>query len=262
MTGLIDWCAGRARMVLAFVVISVTAGFVSYISLPKEGAPNIDIPVLYISVPLPGISAQDAERLIVKPLETEMRGVEGVKEMTGIATEGHASILLEFDFGWDKAAVLADVRDKVDRAEAEFPDDAEEARVFEVNLSQFPVVTVSLSGSAPERTLVKLAKDLQREIEAVPSVLEVDLTGHRDEMIEVIIDPLRLESYNVTTADLLQVVDRNNILVPAGAVESGTASFSVSVPGAFETIADVNNLPIKVSGDRIVRLKDVATIRR
>ncbi|MEL6476552.1 MAG: efflux RND transporter permease subunit [Pseudomonadota bacterium] len=262
MTGLIDWCASRARMVLAFVVISVAAGLVSYLSLPKEGAPNIDIPVLYISVPLPGISALDAERLIVKPLETEMRGVEGVKEMTGVATEGHASILLEFDFGWDKAAVLADVRDKLDRAKAEFPADAEEPRITEVNLSQFPILTVSLAGAAPERTLVKLAKDLQREIEAVPSVLEVTLNGHRDEMIEVEIDPLRLESYNVTTGDLLNVVDRNNMLVAAGAVESGTASFSVSVPGAFETISDVTNLPVKVSGDRIVRLQDVATIRR
>ena len=262
MTGLVTWCVERARMVLAFVVISVAAGFISYVSLPKEGAPNIDIPVLYVSVPLPGISALDAERLIVKPLELEMRGVEGLKEMTGTAMEGHASILLEFDFGWDKAAILADVRDKLDRAKAEFPSDAEEPRVFEVNLSQFPIITVSISGDAPERTMVKLAKDLQREIEAVASVLEVSLQGHRDEMIEVEIDPLRLESYNVTTSDLLNVVDRNNLLVAAGAVESGSASFSVSVPGSFETISDVVNLPVKVSGDRVVRLKDVADIRR
>ncbi|MEM7505470.1 MAG: efflux RND transporter permease subunit [Pseudomonadota bacterium] len=262
MTGIIDWCSERARMVLAFVVISVAAGIISYISLPKEGAPNIDIPVLYISVPLPGISAIDAERLIVKPLETEMRGIEGLEEMTGIATENHASILLEFDFGWDKQAVLADVRDKLDQAEAEFPEDAEEATIFEVNLSEFPVVTISLSGEAPERTLTKLAKDMQRALEAVPSVLEVSLEGHRDEMIEVEIDPLRLESYNVTTTELLNVIDRNNILVAAGAVENGTAEFSVSVPGAFETVEDVHGLPIKISGDRIVRLSDVADIRR
>ncbi|MEM7669345.1 MAG: efflux RND transporter permease subunit, partial [Pseudomonadota bacterium] len=262
MTGVIDWCAERARMVLAFIVVSVAAGLLSYTTLPKEGAPNIDVPVLYISVSLPGVSAADAERLIVKPLEIEMRGVEGLKEMTGIASENHGSMLLEFDFDWDKQATLANVRDKLDQAEAEFPDDAEQATITEINLSQFPVLTISLSGEAPERTMTKLAKDLERAIEAVPSVLEVSLAGEREEMIEVEIDPLKLESYNVTTADLLNIIDRNNILVPAGAVESGTAAFSVTVPGAFEEVRDVFKLPVKVNGDRVVRLADVANIRR
>ncbi|MEM0942936.1 MAG: efflux RND transporter permease subunit, partial [Pseudomonadota bacterium] len=262
MTSLIDWCASRARMVVTFVLVSVAAGFISYVSLPKEGSPNIDIPVLYISMPLQGVSSTDAERLLVKPVEAEMRGLDGLKEMTGIATENHASLLLEFDFGWDKGVILADVRDRLDQASAEFPEDAEEATVHEVNLSQFPVLTVSLSGDAPERTLIKLAKDLQRAIEAVPTVLEVSLAGHRDEMIEVEIDPLRLEAYNVTTADLLTIVDRNNLLVAAGSLESGTAAFSVSVPGSFETLEDVHNLPLKVSGESVVRLSDVANIRR
>ncbi|MEM7236581.1 MAG: efflux RND transporter permease subunit, partial [Pseudomonadota bacterium] len=262
MTGVIDWCAERARMVLAFIVVSVAAGLLSYTTLPKEGAPNIDVPVLYISVSLPGVSAADAERLIVKPLEIEMRSVEGLKEMTGIASENHGSMLLEFDFDWDKQATLANVRDKLDQAEAEFPDDAEQATITEINLSQFPVLTISLSGEAPERMMTRLAKDLERAVEAVPSVLEVSLAGEREEMIEVEIDPLKLESYNVTTADLLNIIDRNNILVPAGAVESGTAAFSVTVPGAFEEVRDVFKLPVKVNGDRVVRLADVANIRR
>ena len=262
MTGLIDWCTERARMTLVFIAISIGAGILAYTGLPKEGAPNIDVPVLYISVPLPGVSASDSERLLVKPLETEMRGLEGLKEMTGIASESHGGLLLEFDFGWDKAATLAEVRDKLSQAEAEFPDDADTATITEINLSEFPVLVVSLSGQVPERTLVRLAKDLQREIEADPKVLEAELTGHRDEMVEVLIDPLKLESYGVTAADLLSVIDRNNRLVAAGAVESATASFSVSVPGSFETAAELFNLPVKVNSDRVVRLGDVTEIRR
>jgi multidrug efflux pump len=262
VTGIVDWAAARARMVLAFIVISVAAGLVSYFSLPKEGAPNIDVPVLYISVPLPGVSAPDAERLLIKPLETELRGLDGLKEMTGIASENHAGMLLEFHFGWDKQATLADVRDKVDQAEAEFPEDAETPTVSEINLSQFPILVVSLSGAVPERTLLRLAKDLQRAIESVPAVLEAELTGHRDEMVEVLIDPLKLESYNVTAQDLLTVFDRNNQLIPAGSVESATATFSVTVPGSFETLEDVHALPVKVNGDRVVRLGDVTEIRR
>ena len=148
MTGLIDWAAARSRMVLAFVLISIGAGLISYVSLPKEGAPNIDIPVLYISVPLPGVSARDSERLLIKPLETELRGIDGLKQMTGIASDNHAGMLLEFDFGWDKQATLADVRDKVDQAKAEFPDDADAPTISEINLSQFPILVVSLSVAA------------------------------------------------------------------------------------------------------------------
>jgi multidrug efflux pump len=262
MIGIVDWAAARTRMVLALVLISVGAGLVSYFSLPKEGAPNIDIPVLYISVPLPGVSARDSERLLIKPLETELRGLDGLKEMTGIASENHAGVLLEFEFGWDKQATLAEVRDKVDQAKSEFPDDAESATISEINLSEFPVLVVSLSGEVPERTLLKLAKELQREIEALSSVLEAELTGHRDEMVEVLIDPLKAESYNVTTQELLAVFNRNNQLIAAGSIESATAAFSVTVPGSFETLEDVRDLPVKVNGDRVVRLGEVTEIRR
>jgi multidrug efflux pump len=244
LTGVVDWAAARARMVMAFIAISIAAGLVSYLSLPKEGAPNIDVPVLYISVPLPGVSALDSERLLVKPMETELRGLDGLKEMTGIASENHAGMLLEFDFGWDKQATLADVRDKVDQAKAEFPEDAEAATINEINLSQFPILVVSLSGEVPERTLLRLSKELQREIESLSPVLEAELTGHRDEMVEVLIDPLKLESYNVTAQDLLNVFDRNNKLIPAGSVESATAAFSVTVPGSFDELEDVYDLTV------------------
>lgn len=262
MTGLIDWCAARARMVVALILVSVGAGLVSYWSLPKEGAPDIDIPVIYVSVALPGVSAPDSERLLVKPLEQELRGLEGLKEIQSIATIGHAGIVLEFDFDWDQAATLAEVRDKVSRAEAEFPAEAEEPTITEINLSEFPVLVVSLSGEVPERTLLRLANDLQREIESLGPVLEAALTGHRDEMVEVLVDPLKLESYDITGEDLLRIVERNNQLVAADRVESDTASFSVTVPGSLDTAQAIYELPLKVSDDRIVRLADMAEIRR
>ena len=262
MNGLITWCTDRARMVLGLFVVSIAAGLFSYFTLPREGSPNIDVPVLYVSVPLPGVSAADSERLLVKPLETKLRGIDSLKQMTGIASLGHAGILLEFEQDWDKQALVTDVRDEVDQAKADFPDAAEEPTINEVNLSEFPVLVVSLSGAVPERTLLRLAKDLQEALEADAHVLEAELTGHRDEMLEVIIDPLKMESYNVTATELLQVIERNNQLVAAGSVESETAAFSVSLPGAFETAAEVCNLPVKVNGDRVVRLCDVADGRR
>ena len=122
MTGIIDWATGRARMVLAFVLLSILAGVWSYIGLPKEGEPDIEVPVLFVSVPFPGISAEDSEKLLVKPLETKLRDLDGLKSIGATAAEGYAGVVLEFEFGWDRAGTLADVRDKVNQAEAEFPD--------------------------------------------------------------------------------------------------------------------------------------------
>ena len=262
MTGLVDWAVGHARTILAFIILSILAGGISYVGLPKEGSPNIDIPIFYISVPFQGAAAEDVERLIVKPLETKLRGIEYLKDMTAYATESHASMLLEFEFGFDKPTTMANVRDKVDQARTEMPDAAEEPTVTEFNISAFPIIVLSLSGEAPERTLLKLAKELQREIESVGQVLEANLSGQREEMFEVLIDPSKLEAFGITAQDLLNVVSANNRLIAAGAVDTGQGQFSVTLPSSFETISDVYELPVKVNGDRIVRLQDLATIRR
>lgn len=261
MTGVVDWAASRARMIFAFIALSLAAGFLAYIGLPKEGEPDIDVPVLVVTAPLPGVSAEDAETLLIQPLENELRDLEGLTDMSATAAEGVGIVVLEFEFGWDKAATIAEVRDAVDQAKGEFPAAAEDPSISEINFSEFPVLVVSLSGNVPERTLLRVVKDLQTEVEALPEVLEAGLAGHRDEMLEVTIDPLRLEAYNVTAQELLAVVTNNNQLVNAGAVDSGTASFSVKVPSSFDEAADVYALPVKVNGDRVITLGDLADIR-
>ncbi|MGB3555504.1 MAG: efflux RND transporter permease subunit, partial [Jannaschia sp.] len=260
MIGIVDWAADRARMVLAFVVLSVLAGTIAYISLPKEGEPDIDIPGIFVSVPFPGISASDAEKLLVKPMETEFKEVDGLKEMSATASEGYAGVFLEFEFGWDKGATIADVRDKMTKAEADFPAGAEQYSINEINFSEFPILIVSLSGQAPERTLLRLANEIQDRLEGMPAILEAGLAGHRDEMLEVLIDPLALEAYNVTAGELISVVGNNNLLVATGAVETATGAFPVKIPGSFESPRDVYDLPVKTDGDRIITLGDLAQI--
>ena len=260
MTGIIDWAASRARMVLAFVILSIAAGTFAYVSIPKEGEPDIDIPAVMVSVPFPGISALDAEKLLVKPMETKLKELDGLTEMTATAAEGFAGIGLEFEFGWDKGETLADVRDKMNQAEAEFPDGAEQYTIEEINFSEFPILIVSLSGDAPERTLLRLANDLQDRLEGMSAILEAGLAGHRDEMLEVLIDPLALEAYNVTAGELINTVNNNNLLVATGAVETESGAFPVKIPGSFDNPRDVYDLPVKTDGDRVVTLGDLAKI--
>ncbi|CAD0185200.1 Toluene efflux pump membrane transporter TtgE [Ruegeria sp. THAF57] len=260
MTGIVSWAAGRARMVLAFIAISLVVGGFAYVNLPKEGEPDIEIPALFVSVQFPGISAEDSENLLVKPMETELADLDGLKEMTSTASEGYAGVALEFDFGWDKTAIMADVRDAMNSAQAEFPEGAEQYSLFEINFSEFPIVIVNLTGAVPERTMARVAKDLQDELESLDSVLEAGIAGNRDELLEVIIDPLRLEAYNVTAAELINVVQNNNQLIAAGEVETEQGTFSVKIPSSFKTAQDVYDLPVKVNGDRVVTMGELAQI--
>lgn len=261
MVGIVGWASARARMIIAFILLSLAAGGMAYTGLPKEGEPDIDVPFLFIAVPFPGISAADSEKLIIKPLETKLKELEGLKSMSATAAENYGGIGLEFEFGWDKEAVIAEVRDKVSQAEADFPEGAEQYTISEVNFSQFPIIVVSLSGALPERTLLRTAKKLQTKLEGLSPVLEAGLAGHRDEMLEVLIDPLKLEAYNVTAGELLAVVRNNNQLIAAGEVETERGAFAVKIPSSFNEAKDVYNLPVKVNGDSVITLGDLAEIR-
>ncbi|MCX7565033.1 efflux RND transporter permease subunit [Sulfitobacter sp. F26169L] len=260
MTGIVDWAASRARMVVAFILLSLVVGAYAYSTLPKEGEPDIEIPALFVSVPFPGISAADAETLLLKPMETELSDLDGLKKMSGTAAENYAGLALEFEFGWDKTSIIADVRDAMSTAEAQFPEGAETYTINEINFSEFPIIIVNLTGPVPERTMARYAKQLQDDLEGLDAVLEAGIAGNRDEMLEVLIDPLKLEAYNVTANELIQTVQNNNQLIAAGEVESNTGTFSVKIPSSFNEPQDVYDLPVKTNGDRVVTLGDLAQI--
>jgi multidrug efflux pump len=259
---LIEASLGRSRAVLLALAIILVGGWLVYRDIPKEADPDVQLPLVYVQMPHEGISPEDAERLLVRPMETELRSIEGVKQMSSYATEGMGAVTLEFEAGTNIDEALADVREKVDIAKAELPEDTEEPVVDEVNLALFPVLVVTLSGEVPERMLLGLARDLQDRIEGLPNVLEVEIAGDREELLEIIIDPLLIESYGLRHEDLLAVVQRNNRLVAAGALDTGQGRFAVKVPGVFETAGEVLDLPIKTEDDRVVRLRDIATVRR
>lgn len=252
----------RPKTVLMLMLALVLGGTLSYINIPKEENPDIDVPVFYVSIAQQGISPEDAERLLVRPMETELRGLDGLKELTAIAAEGHAGIVLEFDISFNKDEAMSDVRDKVDQAKSKLPADAEEPTISETNFALAPTLTVALSGNVPERTLYTYARRLKDQIEAVDTVRSADLAGHREELLEVLINSRKLESYAITQQELITSLTQNNQLVPAGFLDSGSGRFNVKVPGLLETAEDVYSLPLKQAGEGVVTLGDVAEIRR
>lgn len=251
----------RPKTVLTLMVVLVVAGIMTYINVPKEANPDIDVPVYFVTVSQQGISPRDAERLLVRPLETQLRGLDGLKEITTVSNEGLALAVLEFTIDSDKDLVLAAIRDKVDKAKAQFPTEADEPNIQETNFALEPTIIVTLSGQVPERTLTSFANRLSDEIESISTVREATLNGDRDEVLEVILDLTKLESYNITQIELINAVSSNNQLVPAGFIDDGQGRFNVKVPGLLESAQDVYSIPIKQNGEGVVTLGDVAEIR-
>jgi len=259
----IQTAMSRSRTVLLSLAVVLMAGVIAYLTIPKEAEPDIEIPFIYVSIVYDGISPEDAERLLVRPMEQELRSIEGIKEMVSNAYEGGANVQIEFEAGVDTSKALADVREKVDVAKGELPAETEEPTVTEVKFSRFdPMLVLNLAGDVPERTLRTIAKDLEEKIEALPGVLEVNLVGAREELMEVIVDPLAMESYGLDQAQIINFISANNRLVAAGALQSSQGRNPVKVPGVFESAADVLDMPIKAVGDRVVHFRDIAEVRR
>ncbi|WP_371187121.1 efflux RND transporter permease subunit [Thalassotalea maritima] len=263
MVSVIDAAVYRARAVVLIFLLLLISGFITYLDIAKEANPDVTIPQIYVSMIHDGISPEDAERMLVRPMENELKAIEGIKQMRSIASEGHASVTLEFVPGFNAKEALADVRDKVTLAKAKLPDDSEEPVVREVTVAnQQPAVTVFLSGPVTERGLITIARDLKTQIASMQEVLEVDIGGDREDMLEIIVEPLLMESYGLNQNDIYQLVSRNNRLVPAGTMDTGLGRFAVKVPSVFENINDLLQLPVKVRDDKVVTFADIAVVRR
>lgn len=262
MTWLVDWAIERSRLTLSLLVAVLVMGTIAYLSIPKEADPDIPLPYFQVFVALQGVSPEDAERLIVRPLEAKLKSLEGLKELRGIAAQGYGLVTLEFDINFNKDRAQQRIRDAVDAAKPELPRDAEEPTIDEANVSDNPIISIILSGNVPERALLRAAKRLERDIDSITGVLDAELSGQREELLEVVIDPARLDSYGVTSEDLFRLVVNNNRLIAAGSLDTGRGRFAVKVPGLFETADDVLRLPIKVKGDGVVRLGDIAQVNR
>ena len=261
MSRLVDYAISHARLTIATLLFFLVAGFIAYVTIPKEADPDVNIPIIYTQLSQRGISPEDAERLLLRPVETKLKSVTNVKEMRSTAYEGGGYVLLEFDAGFDAKAALADVRAKVEEAKRDLPRDADEPVVREVNFSLYPVLVVALSGELPERTLMRIGRSVKNTIEQVPGVIAAELRGARDEAVEIVAEPMLMKSYGVSLEQLIGVTQSSNSLVAAGALEGQTGRFSVKVPGLIEKPEDVLKIPVAASANATVTLGDIAQVK-
>lgn len=249
----------RAAVLLAVLVIFLV-GLVTYLDMPREASPDVDIPVVLVTTPYPGVSPEDIEQLITVPLENELSGIKDLKEMTSASAEGVSIVTMEFEPEADIQESLQLVRDRVDTAEPDLPDDAEETQVQEVSFSDVPILIIAIGGPVDEQRLKKLGEDLEDEVSRVPGVLDATLTGGRTREIRVQVDPNRLAHYQLALNDVIGAIANENVNIPGGTVTSGDASFLLRVPGDFVDASEIEGVAVKRVGGSPVFVRDLAKV--
>lgn len=246
--------------VLVLVALVAIMGILSYLTIPKESFPNITVPNIFVVTLYPGVSPEDMESLVTRKLEDELGNISEIKKMTSTSTEGYSSVVLEFDTGIDIEEALEKVREKVDLAKVELPEDAEEPLVQEVNLSEFPIMQINLSGDYDLEILKNIAENLQDKIEAIPTVLGVDLTGGLEREVQVDVDLAKLKYYNLSFGDIIGAISAENVTIPGGDISVGTKSFLLRVPGQYQETAPIEDVVLKVNGNKPIYLRDIANV--
>tara|TARA_B100001778_G_scaffold96578_1_gene78888 strand:- start:2958 stop:6089 length:3132 start_codon:yes stop_codon:yes gene_type:complete len=262
MTKIIDFALSRAKTTLMIALLILIAGSYARQEIPIAASPNIQLPFVSVSVFLDGASPSDGSRLVAKPLENRLKNVSGVKNISAASSLSFVRIFMEFEVGYDIDKALVDTKQAVEEVKFNLPQEAEDPQIREYSNANFPVMSLSVIGTSSLRQKVFFARELKDRIEKIEEVLETEVIGSPDEVLEGIINKSKMEAYGVTLTDLYYSVANNNVIIPGGKQDTGLGSFMIEVPSVIENAEDVYSIPIKVTKDAVVTLSDVASIRR
>jgi multidrug efflux pump subunit AcrB len=261
MTSITAISVKKSTAVIVLTICLALFGIASYYSMPRESAPDISIPYVFVSTVYPGVAPLDIEQSITIPIEKKLKGLEGVKNITSSSVEGASSIVIEFITGTDIDDVVTKTKDKVDMAKGELPSDLEDDPVVsEINISEMPILVLSLSGTVGLVRIKELADDLADEIETIPGVLEAEITGGLEREIRVEPDPSKLAYYGLSVLSLQAVIADENRNTSGGGIRMGDGRFQLRVPGEFETPDEIYGLVVGTHDGLPVYLKDVAKV--
>ncbi len=251
----------RPTSVFILMILIFFVGFSAYNILPREAAPEVQIPYLIVTVPYPGSSPEDVESLIIDKLETEMQNVEGLKEMSSTSTEGAGMLAIEYFLGTDIDEAKTEVREVLDRITPELPDEAEDPIITEINTADFPILTLNLSGNAGLLRLKEVAEELKEDIEAIPGILEVKRAGGLEREVQVNVDPDKLRYYNVDLNQVSNTIAYENTNMPAGDITIGPLKYMIRIPGEINTPEDIKKMVITAPNQVPIFTRDVADIK-
>jgi len=248
--------------VFVFIMILVIslAGFNAYKSIPREAAPDIQIPLLIVTVPFPGASPEDVESLITNRAEQELQTIKNLKKIKSTSSESVAVLTLEFTSDFDISDARTKVREKMDQIKPDFPSDSEDYQITEINLSEQPLMILNIAGDMGLLGLTDLADEVKEEIEGIPGILEVRRAGGLEKEIRVYVNPEKLNYYNLDLNQVSTSIRSENTNLPGGSVTMGPTKYLIRVPGEFINPEGINEALISAPNQVPVRVKDLAKV--
>ena len=246
--------------VYILMVLIVFFGWTEYQGLPREAAPDIKIPLIIVATPYIGVSPVDIEGLISQPLEKELKGLKDIKHITSVSKEGLSTIQVEFNTGIDIDEGLRRVRDKVSSARSQLPSDILDPVINEINISEFPIIYINVSGQVGLARLKKIADDLGDEIEAIPGVIGADITGGLEPEVQVNADVYRMNAYQISFDDIANAIRAENLSIPGGSIDTKEKNLTIRIPGEFKEVRPLEDIVLKMQNGKPIYLRDVAKV--
>jgi multidrug efflux pump subunit AcrB len=241
------------------LVISI-AGFQAYKSIPREAAPDIQIPLLIVSIPFPGATPEDVESLITNKVEQELKTIKNLEEISSTSSEGVSVLTLEFTSDFEISEARTKVREKMDQIKPDLPADAEDYQISEINLSERPLMILNLAGDMGLLGLTELADEVKEEIEGIPGILEVRRAGGLEKEIRVYVNPDKMNYYKLALNQVSSAISNENTNLPGGTITMGPTKYMIRVPGEFISPEGINEALISAPNQVPVRVRDIAKV--
>ncbi len=259
---LTSWSIDNRSTILIITILITLAGILSYIAIPKEQFPDVTVPQIFVTTIYPGASPSDMEQLVTKPIEKQVKGLSGVKKITSSSVQDFSSIIVEFNTDLDVAQCKQKVKDGVDKAKRDLPNDLlEDPTITEFDISEIPIMNVNIAGDYSLDRLKEFADEVQDKIEEMREITRVDMIGALDKEVQVNVDKYQLAAANLTFRDIENALAFENATISAGNVDIGGMTRSVSIRGDFKDVEEIKNIIITSQSGASLYLKDIAEVK-
>ncbi|MEM6767054.1 MAG: efflux RND transporter permease subunit [Bacteroidota bacterium] len=257
-----SWAIDNRTTIFLLAIVVTILGLTTYSNLPKENFPEVKFPVIYVSTPYPGTSAQDIENLVTREIEKEIKGIEGIKKINSTSIQDYSMIFVEFETGVDLETAKQDIKDAVDRSQGELPTDLpNDPSVTDINFSEFPIMFVNISGNFDNVTLKRYAEDIQDELEKRKEILRADIVGTREREIQVNVDLFKMQANRISMSDIENAISGENVIISGGELDVSEQKIAIRVNGEFQDVREIQNLLIRSGQGDVAYLREIADVR-
>lgn len=256
-----SWAIDNRTSIYVLTAFISILGFMNYVMIPKEQFPEVVIPYIMVNTPYPGTSPEDMENLVTRPIEKQLKSISDVKNITSNSVQDFSSIVVEFTTEIELAEAKQRVRDAVDKAKSDLPNDLpDDPMIMDIDLSEIPIMYINLTGNYDLDRMKKYAEIAQDKIESLKEITRVDIVGALEREIQINLDMFKMQAALVTTGDVERAVAYENLTISGGTIENSGMKRSVRVQGQFKDIETIKNLIIQTSNGGHVFLKDIADV--